>query len=179
MLLRAVGTLLLSAALFANYASVAAAPDSSAAARKQPQPLAGISFIADQPKKKESSIVAFADGWSNYGDPYEPATSYHADGLVSVQGLASGNAGLVGTVTAAHQPLAGRLIFSLMKGGEPSRVDILEDGRIFPIVGGGVGAWLSLDGMAFERPSKGVELSGFAERNKFFRPVEHPSAKAI
>jgi hypothetical protein len=124
--------------------------------------LSGISFLAaPAPKGKKGATalapLALAAPWANYGQDYETATSYHAGGKVSVQGLLAGDSGEVGTLNETHRPL-GRLIFTAMKGGIPGRVDVLADGRVFHVVAGG-STWLSLAGLAFEVPSSGVEAS--------------------
>jgi len=55
-------------------------------------------------------------------------------------------------------PKDGRLIFTLIKGDINSRVDVLPDGRVFHIAGGG-GSWLSLNGIWFTVNSpSGVQL---------------------
>jgi hypothetical protein len=124
--------------------------------------LSGISFYAApaaRGKKGTTALVplVLTPPWVNFGSFYEAATSYHADGKVSAHGLVSGMSGEIGALAQAHRPLE-RLIFTLMKGGLPSRVDVLGDGRVFHIVGGGAG-WLSLSGLSFEVPSPGIEAA--------------------
>jgi len=94
-----------------------------------------------------------ASGWSDYGHSYLGATVDRWNRLCFVSGLLAGWNGQIGTLGDDCRPRDGRLIFSLIKGDHASRVDVLPDGRIFHIAGGG-GHWLSLSGIWFtvDRP---------------------------
>jgi len=86
--------------------------------------------------------------WYNWGGDYADAQVSVENGVCYLHGLVRGNGGRIGTLPEICRPKQGRLVFSVMKGGQPARVDILNDGRIYHVAGGETG-WLSLDGISF------------------------------
>ena len=114
--------------------------------------LSGISFPAapaDATRRSDLRSVALDAGWADLGAPYLPAATLRTGGRVYAQGVVHGEGGQVGTIERAHRP-AGRLMFNALKGGQPSRVDVLADGRVVHVAGGGP-SWLSLSSLAFEQ----------------------------
>lgn len=111
--------------------------------------LSGISFDSGGRGQPDSrNALQLADGWSDYLGSFETGYSYYGRQHVSVHGVLRGESGQIGTVVPERDRPTGRLVFTVLKGGVPARVDVLEDGAIFHVAGGGVG-WLSLAGVSF------------------------------
>lgn len=94
--------------------------------------LSGIVFTVGSTRS-----LALAGGWTNYANGYATPRLATTNTLRPISGLAQGSSGQIATLPLT---ISGRRIFSVMKGGKPSRVDVLPDGRVYHIVGGEAGS---------------------------------------
>ncbi|MDZ8081271.1 MAG: hypothetical protein RMY36_026880 [Nostoc sp. SerVER01] len=90
--------------------------------------LSGIVFTVGSTRS-----LSLASGWTNYGNEYATPQLATTSTLRPISGLAQGSSGQIATLPLT---IRGRRIFSVMKGSKPSRVDVLQDGRVFYMVGG-------------------------------------------
>lgn len=111
--------------------------------------LSGISFDSGGRGQPDSrTALQLAEGWSDYLGSFEGGYSHYGRRQVSVHGVLRGEGGQIGRLAPERDRPTSRLVFTVVKGGFPARVDVLEDGTILHMAGGG-GAWLSLTGVAF------------------------------
>jgi len=109
--------------------------------------------------------------WATYDDNWQEPTVNVWDNLCFVSGVARGEQGTIGVLAANCRP-DGRLIFNLIKGNSQARVDVLPDGQVVVVAGGG-SQWISLNGIWFQtnRP-RGVNLVwGWVPYGYGYRPV--------
>lgn len=97
---------------------------------------------------EKASSVSLAAPWRPFGGEYQNPRVDIINGICYLTGLVAGEGGIVGTVPPDCRPSQGRLIFTVVKGDVNSRFDILEDGRIWHIAGGGSG-WMSLNSIYY------------------------------
>ncbi len=92
----------------------------------------------------------FNANFSNYGQGYENVTYYKdRDGRVFLNGLVAINgtqSGTIFTLPTQYRP-QGQLIFMMMGGSGPVRVDVLANGNV--ILGAATPGWVSLSGISF------------------------------
>lgn len=96
--------------------------------------------------------VKFQDGWTNYGERYNPA-AYFKDsmGIVHLRGLVK-NGGLgydktIFTLPVGYRPEHRQLFVNCRHDQASGRADVETDGRVIPISGSST--WFSLDGLTF------------------------------
>jgi hypothetical protein len=94
--------------------------------------------------------VSFNANFSNYGSGYELVSYYrdkekrvHLSGLVAINGT---QAGVIFNLPADCRP-QGDLIFLVMGGSGPSRIDVRANGEVS--IATAVPAWISLNGISF------------------------------
>lgn len=130
-------------------------------------------------------VIKLEKPYENFGGEYKEAsaTMIKGSGICVVSGLLRGDVGLVMTLGAACRPYDGRLVFSLLRGDVPARVDVLPDGRVY-VIAGGSGATVSLDGMIFPaKVSQNVQLLnnwvGYADNAAAFRSPSLTTYKSL
>ena len=94
--------------------------------------------------------VSFNANFSNYGVGYENVTYYkdtegrvHLSGLVAINGTQSGT---MFTLPAGYRP-TGQLIFLVMSGSGPARIDVMMNGNVS--IATAVPGWISTNGISF------------------------------
>jgi len=124
-------------------------------------------------EKLKQTLVKLEPEWKNYEGDYESASFVTIKNSVCVvRGLVRGDQGLIGTLPEACRPTA-RLVFTVMKTNAPARVDVLADGRIYYVAGGGGIGWISLSGITFTidtQPSFNL-MGGWVSYGGEYRPI--------
>lgn len=94
--------------------------------------------------------VSFNANFSNYGGGYENVTYYkdmegrvHLSGLVAINGTQSGT---IFTLPAGYRP-TGQLIFLVMSGSGPARMDVMTNGNVS--IATAVPGWISTNSISF------------------------------
>ncbi|MBP6186040.1 MAG: hypothetical protein KA479_13950 [Saprospiraceae bacterium] len=94
--------------------------------------------------------VSFNANFSNYGGGYENVTYYkdmegrvHLSGLVAINGTQSGT---MFTLPAGYHP-TGQLIFLVMSGSGPARIDVMTNGNVS--IATPVPGWISTNEISF------------------------------
>lgn len=92
----------------------------------------------------------FANGWTNYGAPYQSAGYYKDGARVVVTGMvANGTVGQnVFVLPTGYRPLERQVYTQVGTGNAIARVDVFDTGDVRCIAAGG-NSFLSLDGISF------------------------------
>jgi len=106
--------------------------------------------------EKGSVKLQLSSGWLPYQEEYGTPSVAKTGNIVVVSGLIkSGKKGHLATLPAALRPLK-RLIFDLNNNRKSSRIDVMPNGQIHWVAGGGDREWLSLSGISFNAKPNGT-----------------------
>ena len=114
-----------------------------------PWGLGGTVIYAWDKASKAPAARITSKPWKPYGGGYAPVTVSKEGDLVTITGLIKGgDYGLLHTLPKNMAPPQ-RLIFNLNNHGNPTRIDIMQNGQIHYVAGGRDHGWLSLSGITY------------------------------
>jgi hypothetical protein len=85
--------------------------------------------------------------WSDYGGEYASMAVASTGILRPCMGMVHGDEGEIGVCPVSGRDAPGRRVFLVIKTNLPARMDLLPDGRLYYIAGGGPSGWISLSGI--------------------------------
>jgi len=100
--------------------------------------------------------IHLVNDWHRFSSSFNAPTWRVSRSVCYLAGVINGHHGHLANLPERCRPKAGRLIFSVIRGGVPARLDVLSDGQVHLITHHGHGSWMSLNGISFAVRNRGA-----------------------